>query len=608
MSNTAIQGLSLGIMTVLLSGCVRPLHGPPAANGQTPRSESTTAAFVPSSVPTQRGEFPKPPELDPAIAFWQQVFGVWRAHQIALHDENYPGVVYAVVEITGYIGGNLSAAQQGVVNRRKRLLKAHLNDLEYRLRKRIGLTAEQTRLHQVILRGAGQSAVRGAANRVRTQRGMRESFAKSLVASGRYGALFRQVFQEAGLPEGLADLPHVESAFRPQARSSKGAVGVWQFMPTTGKRFLVMNRVIDERYDPVFAARGAARYLAYAHSKLGDWGLTVTSYNHGLAGMLRAREQHGTDIGRIVRQYEAPSFGFASRNYYAEFLAVRAILADLPHFFPEGVRFQPDLMNHRIRLARAATVGELAKQHRVTYTTLASLNPAWSTAAAEGRVALPASTEVWLPSAGTSPGEVLFEPHELNGGDGLRKAAPISTAATSPYAPARSWTLWRMLPAHLQINAAGFTFHANPDRLCDATGTGVTSDPIGARPSRFQIARPLLDDTAAVKWKPHSDATSGDAPRTGIWRNGGRISLTDPLAVEVEGISVNSRPQDNGSGSGSSSAGDMTASQWKPNPSAPDLRECVDPLRGRRLITMAKWNGEGIAMLQRFATGVFGKH
>ncbi|MEQ1637994.1 MAG: transglycosylase SLT domain-containing protein [Methylococcales bacterium] len=341
---------------------------------------------------------PRPAGLKDAVNFWRQVFGNWRAHQIVLHDDAYLGLVYATIEITGYIGGRLSQEQQAKVDQQKKHLVDQLNDLEYLLHKRASLTDEQQSLYHLITRNAGRNAIHEAANRVRAQRGMKESFQTGLEASSRYNEQMREVFRVNHLPEELAYLPHVESAFTTTARSPVGAVGVWQFMPATGKRFLRIDKTMDERYDPILATQGAAKYLAYAFNKQGDWGLAVTSYNYGISGMSRARIAHGKDIARIVKEYDGASFGFASRNYYAEFLAVCDIMADLPQYFPEGVEYQQPPAVKRIEIAQEMTAGEIARKHNIHYTLLAELNPAWTKDAAEGRMAIPANTSVWLPS------------------------------------------------------------------------------------------------------------------------------------------------------------------------------------------------------------------
>jgi len=385
----------LWLSLTIITGYAPAMTGPSAAY----ISSTTLIDYTkqPGAFSRVSSHFPRPVELTDAIHFWRQVFGDWRAHQIVLHDDTHLGVIYDMIEITGYIGGRLSAEQQAIVDQHKKRLIHQLNDLEYLLHKRTKLTTELQNLYTLITRKAGLKAIHDAAQRVRVQRGMKESFQTGLKASSQYNAKMREVFHEHSLPEELAHLPHVESAFTTTARSPAGAVGVWQFMPITGKRYLRIDKSMDERYDPILATHGSAKYLAYAYNKLGDWGLAVTSYNYGLSGMLRARQEHGKDIARIVKEYDGGSFGFASRNYYAEFLAVCDIMADLSRHFPENIDYQPPPSVKRIVITQEMTSGEIAKKYHVYYKKLAELNPSWTKGASEGRIALPANTVVWLP-------------------------------------------------------------------------------------------------------------------------------------------------------------------------------------------------------------------
>src|SRR4029453_14806897 len=161
------------------------------------------------------------------------------------------------------------------------------------------------------------SDYRDAKDELRFQLGQRDKFRDGLVRSGAYEEQMRAVFRENGLPDGLALLPHVESSFNVRAYSKYGAAGVWQFMRGTGRRFMKVDYVIDERLDPITSTRAAARLLRENYGILGSWPLALTAYNHGAAGMNGAVEKVGTSrIEVIIARYDSPSFGFASRNFY----------------------------------------------------------------------------------------------------------------------------------------------------------------------------------------------------------------------------------------------------------------------------------------------------
>ncbi|WP_228719812.1 lytic transglycosylase domain-containing protein [Methylococcus geothermalis] len=290
------------------------------------------------------GVFPRYPALEPQVAFWRRVYAEWSRSQVALHDDRHMGVVYEVVDLPGDARGGLTPSQKALVQERLDYWKYRLRRLEDKLASRAPLDAADLQLARRIGEHVDvRTAIQGAAERLRYQRGLRERFKRGLEISGRYHEHFRRIFRDAGLPEELAFLPHVESSFQANARSSAGAIGIWQFTAGAAKTFMNGQDSVSARLDPIASAHGAARYLSHAYGKLGSWPLAVTSYNHGIGGMQKAKNRYGHDFERIVQDYDHPLFGFASRNYYAEFLAASEIASDPERFFPEGVAYENPL-------------------------------------------------------------------------------------------------------------------------------------------------------------------------------------------------------------------------------------------------------------------------
>jgi membrane-bound lytic murein transglycosylase D len=292
----------------------------------------------PRSAPSQNfysGAFQKPGELEPAVEFWRKTYTVWQRSEVAFHDDRYLDVIYEVMVLPGDVDESLTSEQKEIIKQRRDFWKAQLFSLESKLRYNVPLNANDRLLISKLERSGRQfnSVLNGAAERVRSQRGTRERFKRGLEISRRYDQQFRKIFREAGLPEDLAYLPHVESSFQPAAKSSAGAVGMWQFTKGAAKTFIPAGDRVDKRLDPFASAIGAARYLSYAYRKLGDWPAAITSYNHGIGGMKRAQNQVGRDFVRIVKTYDGPAFGFASRNYYAQFLAAREIASNPIRYF-----------------------------------------------------------------------------------------------------------------------------------------------------------------------------------------------------------------------------------------------------------------------------------
>lgn len=346
--------------------------------------------------------FPVPPEIRDNVEFWRQVYGVWGRDQVAIHDNEHLGVIYEVLRLPGPIQAGYTEEQKAWIDGRLNEYRLRLAALEQRIRFNQPLTPEDRALLQKFERVGGVSALYGASERVRAQRGIREKFKRGLEISGRYDQIFRQIMRRHGVPEDLALLPHVESSFQVNARSSVGAGGVWQLMPETGRHYQVdINAQVDERFDPILAAEAAARYLAAAYRRLGSWPLAITSYNHGKGGMANAKAQYGDDIGRIVRDYKGPAFGFSSRNFYAQFIAAREVALHPERYFPEGVRYEQPWRHDRIQLPTSMPVEHLARHYGVSKERLAELNLHWRDPVTKGNAFLPAGTTVWLPEGTT---------------------------------------------------------------------------------------------------------------------------------------------------------------------------------------------------------------
>jgi membrane-bound lytic murein transglycosylase D len=177
------------------------------------------------------------------------------------------------------------------------------------------------------------------------------------------------------VPEELEALPHVESSFDPAARSSVGASGLWQFTRETGRRFLRIDNVVDERRDPFESSDAAARLLKYNYSVLGSWPLAITAYNHGVSGMRRAVQTMGTDdVETILRRYDGPAFGFASRNFYLSFLAASDLDAEPERYFGDISR-KPALETLVIQLPDYYRAQSLERTLGISRDELQLLNP-----------------------------------------------------------------------------------------------------------------------------------------------------------------------------------------------------------------------------------------
>ena len=351
-----------------------------------------------ATAPDAEPMFPCSPEMREGVEFWKNVYSHWTLSQVVLHDIDHPSIVYELFELPPPVGEVTTDEQREYVKGRREAVQQRLAAIEAAIAAGTPLADDEKALVLKITDVTGGDGFVGASLRVRSQRGLRERFRRGLEISGRYHDAFVAIFREAGLPEDLAELPHVESSFQVNARSSAGAVGVWQFTRGAARKFMLMTPGLDERLDPVASARGAARYLKTAYDDLGSWPLAITSYNHGIEGMKAASERFGLDFSRILVEYDGRTFGFASKNFYKEFLAAREIAKDPATYFPEGLMLESPIRHDRVQIDRPTHAANLAARYRLPVRDLAAINPAWTHRAVSGKSPLPQGTEVWLPN------------------------------------------------------------------------------------------------------------------------------------------------------------------------------------------------------------------
>ena len=257
-------------------------------------------------------QMPRPAALEPDVEFWIRVYSQVDTNAGFLHDQYNLGVVYDTVRF----------APDSSQSAREREVDAHRAAIAAALRRIAAagdspLSAEDQRIRDLWGPGVSPARLREAVDDIRFQLGQSDRFRAGLIRSGAWETHIAETLANRGLPAELAVLPHVESSFNPAAYSKVGAAGMWQFMRSTGRRYMRIDSSVDDRLDPFRATEAAAQLLAYNYRVLGTWPLALTAWNHGTAGMLRAKEQLGTDdIVTILRRYNSRTFGFASRNFY----------------------------------------------------------------------------------------------------------------------------------------------------------------------------------------------------------------------------------------------------------------------------------------------------
>jgi membrane-bound lytic murein transglycosylase D len=203
----------------------------------------------------------------------------------------------------------------------------------------------------------------------------RKFFIASYRRSGKYMDQIRKDLKEAGLPEDLAWLPLIESGFKVKALSRARALGLWQFIPSTGYKFgLKRDTWIDERLDPQKATTAAIAYLKELHQIFGDWTTVLAGYNCGEGRVLRRiRNQKINYLDNFWDLYQ--QLPRETAQYVPRFLATLHILKD-----PEKYGFTLDQLDDQlsyevVEIEKPVQLKTVAKEIDVSFKELSELNP-----------------------------------------------------------------------------------------------------------------------------------------------------------------------------------------------------------------------------------------
>ncbi len=199
----------------------------------------------------------------------------------------------------------------------------------------------------------------------------RERFAMWLWRSGTYRSHMEEILREEGLPAEMIALVFIESGFNLTARSRAAAVGPWQFISGTAKRYgLSVNRYRDERRDFELSTRSAARYLSDLYGMFGDWKLALAGYNCGEGRVFRQIARQNTT------NYWELNLPAETRDYVPKFFAALSIVSQ-PEKYGFTTEYSPPLAFEELALPGPVRVDELAKHCGIEVADVKTLNPAW---------------------------------------------------------------------------------------------------------------------------------------------------------------------------------------------------------------------------------------
>lgn len=279
--------------------------------------------------------FEVPEKMTKQFQFWLAIYTKYTTSQGVLHDPDNLEKVYATIDFKD-INSNDElnkfqkerARQKFVENRKKEI-------------------ADQLSID---------------ASRIRFQLGQSDRMKDALFFSGRYREDMEAIFTEAGLPKELVRMVYVESSFNVLARSKVGASGLWQIMPRTARPYRMLKSSVDLRNSPLDATKVSAKLLKMNYNILGSWPLAITAYNHGANGIKKIVDKYGTNsLPDLIQMVSSrPSFGFASRNFFACFLAVLEVDRNALKYFP-SLKWSDTFESEPIKLKKMLRYRDLLK-------------------------------------------------------------------------------------------------------------------------------------------------------------------------------------------------------------------------------------------------------
>lgn len=306
--------------------------------------------------------FSIPKGMEKKVQFWIDIYTKYTSNQGVIHDAENVDTVYDVVDLTGL---KTDREKQKKVDEVKKII--------------------------------GEKLSKEEKDRLRFQLGQKDRMQDAIFYSGRYIEDMEKIFRDAGLPIELTRLAFVESSFNIMARSKVGASGIWQIMPYTARPYKMISPVVDKRNHPLEATKLAAKLLRQNYNMLESWPLAVTGYNHGPTGVLKMTKSYNTrELGELVENVKSrKSFGFASRNFYASFLAALEVEKNASKYF-NAVNWSKPLNSQDLKLPVAVKYKDIVAWFDGDDTKAQVFNPHLTSKARKGSP-IPAHTVIAVP-------------------------------------------------------------------------------------------------------------------------------------------------------------------------------------------------------------------
>ena len=374
---------------------------------------ATLVQFISSPLPGWAAEkFPVYKSMQPNVQFWEMVYSRYTTRQGILHDQEDLTKIYTVVNLVAWEAPGSARVNKRLIRTARQHYKKILANLASGKKP---VTDDEKRVAAMFPSKSHQSFKR-ARDKIRLQIGQKDRFLEGVIRSGSYLPSIKKIFSSYNLPTELSYLPHVESSFNSEAHSKVGATGLWQFTRSTGRNYMRVDHVVDQRYDPYYSSRAAAIFLKENYEALGSWPLAITAYNHGRNGMLRAAKKYG-GYEKIFNNHQTRLFKFASRNFYSEFIAALNVAKRLEKN-KSVIPNRPEA-SILVRMEGFVRAEDIRSHFRLSEEDLNRLNPSLQEPVLEGKKYIPKNFHLRIPAsdrtrdlASTIPSNI-YQPNQI---------------------------------------------------------------------------------------------------------------------------------------------------------------------------------------------------
>ena len=312
------------------------------------------------------------------VNFWRKIYSVWSANTYVLHSSTWPEVALESGQFPAPKGTIHGYALMKKTRRLMKQRRGHYRKILQAMhhnRHKTPTGEVEKRIARLTAHIKNPNKYRDLAWSLRLQRGQKDFIRSGVENASIYLPHIEKEFRSQGIPVSLSRIAYVESSFNLKAYSKAGASGIYQLMPFTGREYLRINKQVDERRDPVKSARAAAQVLKANMKMLGNWPLAVTAYNHGPYGIRKGvRKAGSTDLIDLIHKYKSRRFGFASQNFYSEFLAALMTVEHADQVFADLKR-KPKMEFANYRLPKGTTVKKLVRKFNLSVNDLGRMNP-----------------------------------------------------------------------------------------------------------------------------------------------------------------------------------------------------------------------------------------